>query len=191
VSKSYARMLYNDYIADPSHTAFADVPVELQHLDYESSLSNKLVEKTFMTLSKKRFNERVKPSIEVPTMCGNMYCASVYGGLVGLLSNAAFDPSHPKRVAIFSYGSGLASSMFSCKVVGDVSTIVEKLNLHNRLDARRTVAPQEYDDMCILRERAHLKKSYTPVGSTDNLVPGTYYLTEVDDMFRRKYEIKA
>lgn len=45
--------------------------------------------------------------------------------------------------------------------------------------------------MCILRERAHLKKSYTPVGSTDNLVPGTYYLTEVDDMFRRKYEIKA
>lgn len=191
VSKSYARMLYNDYIADPSHAAFADVPAELQHLDYESSLSNKLVEKTFMTQSKKRFNERVKPSIEVPTMCGNMYCASVYGGLVGLLSNAAFDPSHPKRVAIFSYGSGLASSMFSCKVVGDVSTIVEKLNLHNRLDARRTVAPQEYDDMCILRERAHLKKSYTPVGSTDNLVPGTYYLTEVDDMFRRKYEIKA
>lgn len=45
--------------------------------------------------------------------------------------------------------------------------------------------------MCVLREKAHLQKNFTPVGSTDLIVPGTYYLTEVDDMFRRKYEIKA
>ena len=45
--------------------------------------------------------------------------------------------------------------------------------------------------MCLLREEAHLKKGYIPKGSTENLVPGTYYLTEVDDMFRRKYEVKA
>lgn len=45
--------------------------------------------------------------------------------------------------------------------------------------------------MCALREKAHLKKSYTPQGTIDSIAPGTYYLTEVDDMFRRKYEIKA
>ena len=45
--------------------------------------------------------------------------------------------------------------------------------------------------MCLLREKAHLQKNFTPAGSTDALVPGTYYLTEVDDMYRRKYDIKA
>lgn len=47
------------------------------------------------------------------------------------------------------------------------------------------------DQMCQLREKAHLKKDFTPAGSTDTIVPGTFYLTEVDDMYRRKYEIKA
>jgi hydroxymethylglutaryl-CoA synthase len=43
----------------------------------------------------------------------------------------------------------------------------------------------------LLREKAHQKKNFTPEGSIETLVCGTYYLTEVDDMFRRKYGIKA
>ncbi|OJD25049.1 hydroxymethylglutaryl-CoA synthase [Blastomyces percursus] len=193
VAKSYARMLYNDYLADPAHPAFAEVPAELRDLEYNASLSDRAVEKTFMALTKKRFNERVQPSIEVPTMCGNMYCASVYGGLVSLLTNASFENAaeQQKRIGIFSYGSGLASSMFSVKVVGDVSGIVEKLDLKKRLAARRTVPPEVYDEMCLLREHAHLKKDFVPTGSVDTIAPGTYYLTKVDDMFRREYQIKA
>ena len=45
--------------------------------------------------------------------------------------------------------------------------------------------------MCNLREQAHLKKSYTPSGDPSTLFPGTYYLTGIDDMFRRTYEIKS
>lgn len=45
--------------------------------------------------------------------------------------------------------------------------------------------------MCNLREQAHLQKSFHPKGSTDRIFPGTYYLEEVDDMFRRKYSVKA
>ncbi|KAK4908099.1 3-hydroxy-3-methylglutaryl coenzyme A synthase [Elasticomyces elasticus] len=113
-------------------------------------------------------------------MCGNMYCGSVYGGLVGLISNIA-----PQQI------SGLASSMFSLKVVGDTSEMVKKLDLQQRLDSRRVVAPEVYDEMCLLREKAHLQKSFKPAGTVEHLLPGTYYLTEVDDMFRRKYEVKA
>ena len=43
----------------------------------------------------------------------------------------------------------------------------------------------------MLREKAHLQKNYTPKGSEETIVKGTYYLTEVDDMFRRKYQIKV
>ncbi|PYI34116.1 hydroxymethylglutaryl-CoA synthase [Aspergillus indologenus CBS 114.80] len=191
VQKSYGRMLYNDFLANPTHPAFAEVAPELRDLDYEKSLTDKNVEKTFMALTKKRFAERVKPAIEVATLCGNMYTGTVWAGLASLLSYVKFDPSEPKRVGIFSYGSGLASSMLSAKVVGDVSTIVEKLDLINRLNSRVVLPPQSYVEMCDLRKHAHLKKNFKPSGNTETLFPGTYYLTEVDDMFRRKYEVKA
>jgi hydroxymethylglutaryl-CoA synthase len=147
VQKSYARMLYNDYLENPSHPAFAEVAPELRDLDYKKSLVDKNVEKAFMGLTKKRFAERVRPSLDVATLCGNMYTATVYGGLASLLSNVSFDPSQPKRIGLFSYGSGLASSLFSAKIVGDVSYMVEKLDLHNRLNSRNTLSPQAYVDV--------------------------------------------
>lgn len=147
VSKSYARMLYNDYLSSPSNPSFESVPSELQDMDYETSLSDKTVEKTFMGLSKKKFQARVQPSIQVPTMCGNMYCASVYGSLCSLLSNIGNEQLQGKRLGFFSYGSGLASSFFSAKVVGDVSEMVNKLQLQERLNSRRTVAPEVYDEV--------------------------------------------
>ncbi|KAI9832924.1 MAG: 3-hydroxy-3-methylglutaryl coenzyme A synthase [Sarea resinae] len=191
VSKSYARLLYNDFLADPSNPAFESVPADLRELDYEKSLTDRNIEKTFMGLAKKKFQERVQPSIQVPTMCGNMYCASVYGGLVSLLSNVDSAQLQGKRVGIFSYGSGLASSFFSMKVVGSTDEMKEKVDLQKRLDARRTVAPEVYDEMCNLREKAHLKSNYSPAGNPETVAPGTYYLTGIDDMFRRKYDIKA
>jgi hydroxymethylglutaryl-CoA synthase len=148
VAKSYARLLYNDYLADPSLPLFADVPAELRDLEYSASLTDKLVEKTFMGLTKKRFAERVRPAIEVPTLCGNMYCGSVWGGLVSLICNVAPKALEGKRIGVFSYGSGLASSLLSLKVVGDVSEMVEKVDLRRRLEARKTVEPQVYDEVC-------------------------------------------
>ena len=153
VSKSYARLLYNDYLADSSQPAFKEVAPELRDVDYKASLSDKTVEKTFMALTKKRFAERVQPSIQVATMCGNMYCGSVYGGIVGLISNVAPKQLLEKRIGVFSYGSGLASSMFSLKVVGDVTEMSEKLDLQKRLDARATVAPEVYDDVSGAKSR--------------------------------------
>ena len=210
VAKSYARLLYNDYLANPSLPLFTDVPPELRDIDYQASLTDKLVEKTFMGLTKKRFAERVQPATEVPTLCGNMYCGSVWGGLVSLICHVPPKSLEGKRIGVFSYGSGLASSLLSLKVVGDVSEIAEKVDLQRRLEGRRTVEPKVYDEVCerpshpivtggtdrtlqvcLLREKAHQKKNFTPEGSIDTLTSGTYYLTEVDDMFRRKYEIKA
>jgi hydroxymethylglutaryl-CoA synthase len=147
VAKSYARLLYNDYLADPTNPLFADVPAELKDMEYAASVTDKTVEKTFMGLSKKRFAARVQPSIQVATQCGNMYCGSVYGSLASLLSNITNEEAQGKRVAMFSYGSGLASSMFSFKINGSIENIQKKLDLHARLDGRRVVAPEVYDEV--------------------------------------------
>ncbi|KAK4241737.1 hydroxymethylglutaryl-CoA synthase [Achaetomium macrosporum] len=190
VAKSYGRLLYHDYLADPENKAFADVPPELRDMDYEKSLTDKAVEKTFMALTKKRFQERVYPGIQVATNVGNMYCASLYGGLAGLICYVDDANLQGKRIAMFSYGSGLAASFFSLRVNGSTEKIRQVLNIQGRLDARRAVPPETYDAMCDLRKKAHLQKNYTPEGDVSTIAPGTYYLTKVDDMFKREYAIK-
>ena len=209
VQKSYARLLYHDFLSDPESLAFAEVAPELRDMDYEKSLTDKAVEKAFMALTKKRFQERVSPAIQVATMCGNMYCASVWGGLASIISHVSSGVLQNKRIGLFSYGSGLAASFMSFQVKGDVSEISKNLDIPARLAARRGVPPETYDSvsflgvpilrirlifrgqMCELRKKAHLQKDYTPEGDASIIASGTYYLTKVDDMFRRSYEVKA
>ena len=42
-----------------------------------------------------------------------------------------------------------------------------------------------------MRENAYQRKDYIPEGSVEVLAEGTYYLVEVDSMFRRKYAVKG
>lgn len=191
VQKSYARLMYHDFLADPDSPAFADVPKEVRDMDYKTSLTDKVVEKSFMTLTKKKFQERVNPAIQVATMCGNMYCGSVWGGLASLLSHVSSSDLSGKRIGLFSYGSGLAASFCSFKVVGSTEHMSKVLNLPARLEARRKVAPETYDAMCNLRKKAHLQKDFKPEGDASTIAPGAYYLENVDDMFKRSYSVKA
>ena len=147
VQKSYARLLYHDYLTNADVPAFAEVAPELRDMDYEKSLTDKVVEKTFMGLTKKRFQERVNPAIQVATLCGNMYCASVWGGMVSLLSFVAPEALEGKRIGLFSYGSGLAATFLSFRVKGSTEAISKVLNIPARLESRRAVSPQTYDNV--------------------------------------------
>ncbi|KAJ5371799.1 hypothetical protein N7517_003805 [Penicillium concentricum] len=188
VSKAYGRLLFNDLRTEPDH--FDDIPAAVRDVEQNASLTDKEVEKICIGLTKEKFSERVQPSITAPTQCGNMYTASVYSGLVSLLSNVPSEELQNKRIGMFSYGSGLASTLFSFRVKGDTSGIALQVRLNERLEARTAVSPKFYNEMCKLREKAYQQKSYTPVGSVDSLAPSTYYLVHVDEMFRRSYEKK-
>lgn len=94
-----------------------------------------------------------------------------------------------KRVVMFSYGSGLASSMFSLHVTSaGTRNIQEKMNVAARLDARIKICPSEYDDIMTLREKTHNMRDYKPTGEVVDDA-GTWYLDAVDDKFRRVYSI--
>lgn len=147
VAKSYARLLYHDYLADPGHESFAEVAPEIRDMDYKKSLTDKVVEKTFMALTKKRFQERVNPALQIATMCGNMYCASLWGGLASLVGLVDSDTLQGKRIAMFSYGSGLAASFFSLRINGSTEKISQVLDIPTTLAARREVPPQTYDSV--------------------------------------------
>lgn len=51
-----------------------------------------------------------------------------------------------KRISMFAFGSGLASSFFTIKVKGDTTEIKDKLDLVRRLESMKVVPCQEYVD---------------------------------------------
>ncbi|XP_048716585.1 hydroxymethylglutaryl-CoA synthase, mitochondrial isoform X3 [Caretta caretta] len=98
------------------------------------------------------------------------------------------------RIGAFSYGSGLAASLFSMRVSQNAApgSPLDKLlsslsDLQTRLDARKQVPPEEFAEIMKQREETHHLVSHTPQGSKDDLFPGTWYLERVDDKHRRQY----
>ena len=100
-----------------------------------------------------------------------------------------------KRLVLFSYGSGLASAMYSVRFAADSSpkkpnlaAIVEGLSdIPTRLKARKTLPPVEFERIMKLREETHHLAPYTPVSDVTDMFPGSFYLTGVDSKHRRAY----
>ena len=188
VQKGHGRFLYNDFVANPNHPKFSNVPAEdILKVNYKASLTDKVIEKTFIGVGKAEYAKRVEPSMRCSKRCGNMYTASLYGGLASVLSSV--DPAvlKGKKISMFAYGSGFASSFYTMTVKGDTTEIRDKMDLVNRLANMKVVPCQEYVEAMLLREKNHNAGQYTPTGSLDNIWPGAYYLEEIDAKYRRKY----
>ena len=99
-----------------------------------------------------------------------------------------------KRLVLFSYGSGLAATMYSLRVSTDCAPKSPLASLSSNvsdipglLTARKIVSPAEFEAIMKLREETHHKAPYDPQGNASDLFPSTYYLTSVDDKHRRTY----
>jgi len=189
VQKSLARLSFNDFKAEPDvfpeslQSSFAQV-------ELEDSYFNKDVEKSFMDISKVTFESKTRPSLMIATNVGNMYTPSLYGGLVSfIVSHETAESLVGKRVALFSYGSGSASSFFSIKVNERAAALHQQLktDVLSRLKARTKISPEDFDKTMKLKEKTHHLAPYEPSGLVDDLFPGTWYLASVDEKHRRKY----
>lgn len=194
VTKSFARLLYNDFKSNPE--AFKEklepeVFEQVSALSYEESLTDRNLEKVFLGLAKAESAKRVTPALKVATNTGNMYTASCWTSLASVLYFIGNEELQGKKVSVFSYGSGLASTFLSLNVVGDISAINKNLNLDYKLgEGRKQRTPEEYVAAIELREKAHLQKSFKPSGSVDDIASGAYYLVDINDKFQRAYEVK-
>ena len=92
-----------------------------------------------------------------------------------------------KRIGVFSYGSGLASSFFSIRVCGSLERFARNLDLRRRLVCRRAIAPSDFSRTMLLREERYNRRDYVPAAQVQDLFAGTYYLASVDEKFRRSY----
>jgi 3-hydroxy-3-methylglutaryl CoA synthase len=61
-------------------------------------------------------------------------------------------------------------------------------DLHDRLDSRRRITPDEFIDYIERREKFGYSSPFRPRDRPDKLRPGTWYLESIDSMHRRMYK---
>lgn len=194
VQKSFARLCVNDYFLysdkEQSDSKYPDL-VPFKNLNLKETYFNRELEQAAVKCSKTSFEAKTLPSLMIASMVGNMYTPSLYGGLVSLLVNKNAESLLGKRIGMFSYGSGLASSMFSLQVskdAGRVESLLASLgDIPSRLEARTALPAAEFTTILKAKEDSYNKAPYQPTASLDTLTSGTYYLIEVDPQYRRTY----
>lgn len=197
VQKSLARLLLNDFVRTTKEQISKLYPEfsSLNNVSLENTYFDRDVEKLCMNASKEIFEQKTKPSLLLANKVGNMYTASVFGGLVSLLVSKDAQSLAGNKIALFSYGSGLASSMYSISITKDAAKgssldkLVSNLSyVKPLLENRISTTPEKFTEIMEIREKNCHKAPYIPVGPIESLHPGTYYLDSVDEMHRRTYK---
>jgi hydroxymethylglutaryl-CoA synthase len=222
VRKAFARLLFNEFniLAKSSSDErvrsmerykgfFEQVPEEYLSGSYEQwmkPIEKTSLEKVAIQMSEQLYQEKTADSLFLSNQVGNMYTASLYSCLVAYLTGKPVEELVNKPILFFSYGSGMAASMFSARVTKDTQAIRKLLvgiqDVRAKLNERLKVTPEEFTAHLEHRKKTFSLPNRSPTGqpieasgSADvgqvtvetYLYPGTYYLTSVDGMFRRKY----
>lgn len=190
VRKGFARAFYNDYRAGvfprsrrtPTLDAAAAPNREATYQDRE-------VEKAFMAVSEPLYDEMIAPGTVGPANVGNTYTASVYLGLASLISERPGIRTG-ERIGIYSYGSGLAASLFCLRIDAPVRDLAQNIDLTRTLAKRTKATPEEFTQALADREAFKGKRNCKPSEGAESVAKGAYYLTSVDSEFRREYARK-
>lgn len=192
VQKSWARMNYLEAVKEASHPLHESLRQQ-NKLKPETTYEDNAVMKEVMKFSEDTYKTKVMPSLTLPKELGNSYCASLYTSLLSLIvSHAETASASEKRALLFSYGSGLAASLFSVKIKSAEATgqIASVSDFKARLAQRKKTDPTQFVDALRRREVAtsdDVPKPFGPSDSVEDLFPGTFYLDKIDEKFRRTY----
>ncbi|XP_073001319.1 hydroxymethylglutaryl-CoA synthase-like [Typha latifolia] len=197
VQKSFARLYFNDFTRNCSYVE-KDAREKLEpfsSLSIEESYQSRELEKASQQVAKHLYDEKVQPSTLIPKLVGNMYTASLYAAFASVL-HSKHNTLGGQRVVMFSYGSGLSSTMFSLKFNDgshpfSLSNIADVMNVSQKLESRHVFSPERFVETMKLMEHRYGAKDFVTRKDTSLLSPGTFYLTRVDSMYRRFYAKKG
>lgn len=189
VQRALARLVYNDFMDMKPHADQRFEEVEkYRSLPRETSHQNREAMRDFVMATKAIYDEKCEPGVWLSREVGNAYTASLYMSLAALIVSAGRDLVG-RRILMFAFGSGFASSMFSLRVVGPLDGIVESLqDIEKQLNDRTIISADVYTAAMSRRELIFGRTDYEPQFAARDLYPGTFYLSSIDDQGRRRYE---
>ncbi|KAJ9525354.1 hypothetical protein QJQ45_003253 [Haematococcus lacustris] len=160
-----------------------------------SGYGDKALEAVLLAACRRALEEKVAPGAWAQQRVGNAYTASLYIGLARLWEYEG-RMLEGKRLLLFSFGSGVMSTLFSLvarRCEGGEFTlerVAANMGLAQRLSRGRCCTPEEYDAALAQRAVNWEAAGYTPQTSVADLEPGTWYLSQVDAQHRRVYTRK-
>ena len=89
------------------------------------------------------FDQRVVPSLEYCQRVGNIMGATTHLSLASTIDNGSFET--PKRIGIFSYGSGCCSEFYSGVVTAHGKEKQKQFSISKHLDEREYLSFEEYE----------------------------------------------
>ncbi|CAN6485034.1 unnamed protein product [Victoria cruziana] len=197
VQKSFARLIFNDYLRNARSVGeeAQEKLAPFSSLTGDESYQNRDLEKVSQQVAKQLYDIKVQPSTLLPKQVGNMYTASIYAAFASIIYNK-HKSLEGQRVLMFSYGSGLASTMFSLKLHDgelpfSLSNIANVLDLSKKLESRHVFSPEKFVENMNLMEHRYGGKGFVTSSDKSLLSNGTFYLTEVDSAYRRFYAKKS
>lgn len=93
------------------------------------------------------FQRRVMPGLDYCQRVANIMGATALLSLVSTIANGNFD--EPRRIGVFSYGSGCCSEFFSGVVNKEGQERLKKFNIKEKLDSRYEMTMEEYEQLLI------------------------------------------
>ena len=91
------------------------------------------------------FQRRVMPGLVYCQQVGNIMGATVFLSLASAIDNGEF--INPRRIGIFSYGSGCCSEFYSGVVAPGGKEILAKYNISKQLAERHSLSIEEYEQL--------------------------------------------
>ncbi|XXG76031.1 hypothetical protein AAC387_Pa08g0470 [Persea americana] len=166
---------------------------------------NKLVQKSFARLYFNDFlrnassveNDAIEKLEPFSSLSGDeSYQSRDLEKVSQLVAKSLYGAKEGKRVVMFSYGSGLSSTMFSFRFQEgqhpfSLSNIASVLDVSGKLESRHVFLPEKFVETLKLMEHRYGGKDFVTSSDTSLLAPGTFYLTKVDSMYRRYYAQKV
>lgn len=77
--------------------------------------------------------------------------------------------------------------MFTIRGKEDYTIIKDTSDFHKRLAKRIKKSPEVYEATLAERQDHYGHSNYEPSGPLEDLLPGTFYLTKIDEKWRREY----
>jgi 3-carboxymethyl-3-hydroxy-acyl-[acp] synthase len=150
---SYLTCLEQSFLGYRDRVAHADIRDTFDYLAFHTPFAGMVRGAHRMLLRKQTglatdaidadFGRRLAPSLAYPTQVGNLFSAALYLALCSLVDTAEF--GRPKRIGLFSYGSGCASEFYSGVVPAGAKAVLARQRIGARVAERHKLSMAEYD----------------------------------------------
>ena len=204
VRKSFIGLIFNEMKSDPEFLIEFNLSDEDKKI-YENFLSsdtlfyNRKLQAFLIKITSKLVKNKLEQGLYIPSCIGNIYTGSLYLSLISLIYSFENNQKNlkNKNILIYSYGSGLASSILSLTIKNPnrFSELIDYKRIKDDLNHNKYYSCEDYFKIQKENEKYFAGKNFITKFDSNNInkteVPelnnDAFFLKNVDQEYIRNY----